>query len=1498
MISAQEATSDLTSIMKGFHLSVNEVATAVDKLTAVDMQSASSAGGIAQALEQVANVANTAGVSLDQTIGMISTISDVTQREPSSVGQALRTMIARFSNVKAGVYGTMNVDSDNAEATENVNDIEKVLKKVGIQVRSSELDFRSFSDVLSDVADKWDTLDDVSKKAIATSVAGVRQSEQFYALMNNWDKYQKLTEVSANSAGTAEKKYLSYMEQLEAAQKRLQAAWESLAHSTQSRNPNMDQSQSESGYFLGHTPLGTSTYWKEETDENGKTIDFVSANGDKLNRDPRWAESEDATYDEANLVYDKNTQQYYSRDDDGVFTNLDGVVASDDALKGRLDKQYWADDKKYDLGRKSSGKSASWGTKSARAATGAQIGMAVVSGALSAPTSGQWINHITGEAETRQFSAGTEAVSRAVGGAASGLGALIGSFGGPIGTAIGSSLGGVLGDVLDKYVVPLMDKQNNNLKDIAESGEKTLSVMNVLKGDLSTLSSLNDKTWASADYTSASSTVRKIRTELASNKAARSSFEAAMGGEDYNTLLDEYMNPATSESRRKEITNRLTLAESSSSNQAYVASQTTKLAELDKQRATLDLGTNNSYSNWAFAGGPLGMLANQIVSWQEWATGDRHSGSNDPMVEALKAADTSGKLKIKSERNGWEKFAAILGINVSQDVADTSNMTTDEALTMFKNMETNAATNTSISSDVLDRISDTIATLEEIKAKEDEINDTINEGNVNSAILGSGVEDLTSAQLKQMGPDAVKQKVAEYLSTHGGLNGHDIWANKEQGILTSYADTKITASLKSNENLYGIVSGQSYTLQEALGLPTGLESQARTKNKILNEFAAAIGTTREQLDQFTAEYGNLTLGDFLSTPADLRTKLSDYSKYLGEIASSVGLTQESLENIIDKYPEFIKDLGDSEKLAEDFITLSSQTSDLYSSSVMNSIMGQGDFYTSFTKELQKNTTLWDSLSKNSAFTKITNFDELKKWLAANEGSPDAEAVLTKAREYLDFNVAVAEKQEAMDAAINYQTKMMDKQISNLTEQKDALGKINNQREYGNKLIEAQLKLENAQKEKKLVYRSGVGFTYESDQTAIKEAQDNLDSLDIEKQQDLLQTEIDQLTSEKQLLSDLANDEELKNLKDEYEAWAKSNSVINDSQAKILSTIQNFYAKYDQLNASNAFVQGVSADKATLSNASDTMNAKYDAYMKIANDKSASNKDKAAALADFQDAATAYVSAGGTLSSEQKEAYGVDADKQYYTGKNYFFTEGGNRKFGAEGTSLSNTDPYANYIITDKNKNALFLFSSKYPSGRNVSAYANDGGYDNLKSLASALYTDSDYNTGGIPIILEGAYKDHEYASYNGNQLYKVNVSDNGWTEENGWNQTDRPFAVAAALGSYGLPGGPTLVNEQGTEAIVTPYGTLTSLPSDTGVVPADLTKKLYDLSMVSPSILNALGAYKTGGGVSIGGLGSTSNDESLNINSLTMNVTAGSDFDADAFADALKQQAALTKRNH
>jgi hypothetical protein len=61
-----------------------------------------------------------------------------------------------------------------------------------------------------------------------------------------------------------------------------------------------------------------------------------------------------------------------------------------------------------------------------------------------------------------------------------------------------------------------------------------------------------------------------------------------------------------------------------------------------------------------------------------------------------------------------------------------------------------------------------------------------------------------------------------------------------------------------------------------------------------------------------------------------------------------------------------------------------------------------------------------------------------------------------------------------------------------------------------------------------------------------------------------------------------------------------------------------------------------------------------------------------------------------------------------------------------------------------------------------------------------------------------------------------------------------------AEGTLDAPGGLSMVNEPwagGTEAIVTPHGTITALPSHTGIVPADLTRNLYKLGAVAPNLI-------------------------------------------------------------
>ena len=66
-------------------------------------------------------------------------------------------------------------------------------------------------------------------------------------------------------------------------------------------------------------------------------------------------------------------------------------------------------------------------------------------------------------------------------------------------------------------------------------------------------------------------------------------------------------------------------------------------------------------------------------------------------------------------------------------------------------------------------------------------------------------------------------------------------------------------------------------------------------------------------------------------------------------------------------------------------------------------------------------------------------------------------------------------EQARNILIEAENKSLEKQIDNLQSIKDSIGDINKQREKELDLIKARDALENAKKDKKLVYRAGIGF---------------------------------------------------------------------------------------------------------------------------------------------------------------------------------------------------------------------------------------------------------------------------------------------------------------------------------------------------------------------------------------------------------------------------------------
>lgn len=164
------ATTSLTAVLKGFNLQATESSEIVDKLTKLDAEYATTAGDIATALSRTAAVARSANLDLDQTAAMLTTIIDITQQDAGSVGNALRTILSRYGNVKAGVFSGMAEDGE--DTSESLNDVEKVLNAIGISIRSTSTEMRGFDEVLDDLAEKWDNLNDVEKNAVATAMAG------------------------------------------------------------------------------------------------------------------------------------------------------------------------------------------------------------------------------------------------------------------------------------------------------------------------------------------------------------------------------------------------------------------------------------------------------------------------------------------------------------------------------------------------------------------------------------------------------------------------------------------------------------------------------------------------------------------------------------------------------------------------------------------------------------------------------------------------------------------------------------------------------------------------------------------------------------------------------------------------------------------------------------------------------------------------------------------------------------------------------------------------------------------------------------------------------------------------------------------------------------------------------------------------------------------------------------------------------------------------------
>lgn len=213
----------LTSTLNGYKMEVEDVMHVVDALVQVDFKAATSVQELATALQKTANTARISGVDFERLVGYLGAVSSATRQAPELIGRSFKTMFARMQSVAAG--------AETDEEGNSINDVEEVLNKLGIRLRETNDTFRDMSDVLDDIAAKWDTLSDAQRNQISNSIAGKNQMEIFIALMENYDQALALEEEALNSNGAAMERYSIYQESIAAKQAELTAEFEKFAYS-------------------------------------------------------------------------------------------------------------------------------------------------------------------------------------------------------------------------------------------------------------------------------------------------------------------------------------------------------------------------------------------------------------------------------------------------------------------------------------------------------------------------------------------------------------------------------------------------------------------------------------------------------------------------------------------------------------------------------------------------------------------------------------------------------------------------------------------------------------------------------------------------------------------------------------------------------------------------------------------------------------------------------------------------------------------------------------------------------------------------------------------------------------------------------------------------------------------------------------------------------------------------------------------------------------------
>lgn len=240
-LTAEESSEGLIAVMQQFNYEASELTYVIDVLNKAADKSAVDTADLLVALQKTGSYASAANLSLEETVGLISALSEATAASGQNIGNALKSLFAYSSKATS-----LEVFASLSDEMKAIVDMYQIGNASILDVWEELADtMTNLSDAQADLLEQWSSesgletelgaeLSDVYDQLTGVyDTAGVYRKNYFIALLNNFDEVKEVMGEISDASGYTAEEQAKYMDTYEAKLNSLQAQWQEFANSEQ-----------------------------------------------------------------------------------------------------------------------------------------------------------------------------------------------------------------------------------------------------------------------------------------------------------------------------------------------------------------------------------------------------------------------------------------------------------------------------------------------------------------------------------------------------------------------------------------------------------------------------------------------------------------------------------------------------------------------------------------------------------------------------------------------------------------------------------------------------------------------------------------------------------------------------------------------------------------------------------------------------------------------------------------------------------------------------------------------------------------------------------------------------------------------------------------------------------------------------------------------------------------------------------------------------------------